>query len=210
MDNDISKTDNILPAADFFPVTMDYITVNPDSWGDWERLRGRPFRRAVLVDGRGVLVYDNGAVKAADGGLWLAGSPEDGITGDNARELGQKFRERARQEFLAGLGDAAGVDSGGFGFAAAGLKAWRDIGRAQYALAADAERGRSSTEAAKFIGRAAGFLGDDDKGGDNGGITIQISGGAAADLLAALARRGPGGSGAAGAGSSGLVLGDGD
>lgn len=174
-----------LPGADVFPVVRDTVRIVADSWGDWERIKGRPFRRAVLDDGRRVLVYDNGAVKGADnGGSWIVASPEHGITGDNARDHHKLRREKAERAFLAGIADGQGLPAS----LDAAFSGWQRIAAAQYKLAVDHSRGRTSTEAAKFIGRTAGFIEDrSGRGGGDSGMTLHLGNDVAqrlADILA--------------------------
>jgi hypothetical protein len=108
----------------------------------------------VKIKGEDREVYrlSNGTLQCAKTGHFLS-PPDDEhkpITQANAREMQARRYELAREAATDGLARLK-PEAGAYG-------AWSDIVEQQAMLAKDKERGRSSTEAARFTGRAVGFL----------------------------------------------------
>jgi len=155
-----------------------------------------------LVDGKQARQLPNGAILAIDTGKIVAnpaasGQPgaTSGITTENHRDIREKlFERRLQSQLAAGSGMAKGTMTAGE------LQAWEKIAAAQAGLALDVERGRASTEAARFLGAATGFLAADARRDTDGGqppaLRLDLSPAAVDGLLALVAAwRGAAGSG---------------
>ena len=115
-------------------------------------------------------VLKNGAVYDLDKGRIVAnpGGGTTAITQANATELINSRWERYRNSAVEGLAAAGAVNNR--------VDAWAWIVEKQAGLAADVEKGRSSTEAARFVGSAVGAMPDRGSAGANsGGDNVNIS-----------------------------------
>lgn len=143
----------------------------------------------ILDDGTEAWYYpEHDMIKAKDTGYII--KPPPSLFRDNpeqARAIAKSRWEQAREAAAAGL-----VETG----AALGLntpteyKMWGLIAGKQAELALDISRGRSSTEAARFVGTAAGFFRDKDQSGADlagAGAVLALSPEVAARLVAKLA-----------------------
>ena len=101
-----------------------------------------------------LVVYKNGAVYDRSKGRIVAnpGGGTTAITQANTSEMARLRAEKYREAAAEGLARAKG--SGG-----APMAGWSHIVEKQSELAVDTEKGRSSTEAARFVGAAVGILG---------------------------------------------------
>ena len=111
-----------------------------------EMIAAQPERYQVLANGA---VYDHGVkhiVKAPPAELQTFTNQE------NARQAITSRWVAAQEAAITGLARVGGSDSA--------LAAWSNITERQGDLAQLIEKGRSSTEAARFVGQATGFLRD--------------------------------------------------
>lgn len=83
--------------------------------------------------------------------------------------------ELAKKAARRGMEKAGGVNIQNVGKRVSALDVWSEVIEAQTRLAMDVESGRSSTEAAKFVGRAADLLQDDRSSGQSGGQGMQLT-----------------------------------
>ena len=120
----------------------------------------------VLKNGAG---YANGRIAYGPG---TYGPNPTAITKENTQLFHQRRLEKAVQAASQGMVKALP------GNGKTEFDAWVEINRAQTALAMSQERGRASTEAAKFVGNAARLLPDrrraDNDNGTGDKITVQI------------------------------------
>lgn len=91
------------------------------------------------------------------------------ITSENARELWERRYELAREAAAQAIASAPGNVSGNV------LGGWKTIVAAQVMLAQRIEAGRASTEAAKFIARAADLIPDARQQAGNTQNNVQIN-----------------------------------
>ena len=110
-----------------------------------------------------VIVMANGTWKDKTTGRFLPGvKPTTAIQNrSQALELTRARWDKARDAAELGLTRLSGDSA---------YAAWADIVENQAKMAADAEKGRSSTEAAKFVGHVTGFVADRRQ---NDGIFVQ-------------------------------------
>src|SRR3990167_1443945 len=137
----------------------------------------------------GVIVASNGAWLDAETGKFSpGGKPRTAIkTTSQAVALANLRWQRAAAAATTGLKRLSNKQSA--------LHAWSKIVEHQGGLAMDPKAKRSSTEAARFVGQATGFLRDRQSGGEPPatGATMQISsevGLAIAEMLASRQREG--------------------
>ena len=121
--------------------------------------------------GANVKVLANGAVYDLDAGRIVAMAPGGGSTGITQANTGEMARLRAekyRRSAAAGLARIHPSNTP--------IAAWSYIVEKQSELATMIDKGRSSTEAARFVGGAIGILGSGGAAGANsGGDTVNIS-----------------------------------
>jgi hypothetical protein len=137
-----------------------------------EMIAAQPERYRELANGA---IYDNEA-----GHIVKAPPPEkQTITQANAREYHALAAQKRLEAQLAARAGIAGLVK-----TKSDLDAWQVINRKQGRLATMIEKGRSSTEAARFVGYATGFLSDDRTNNlANDGITVQIGADIARQLV---------------------------
>ncbi len=143
-----------------------------------EIARANPERYRILRNGA---VYDLQAGR-------IAGNPPGGTATAITPETSQAMhRRRAELRIQAQAAARSGVATlaGGSEY-----KAWAEIARAQAKLALDTDKGRSSTEAARFVGQAAGFLASPGSDHTPEPGTSVISDGFMQDVMAILERHG--------------------
>jgi hypothetical protein len=102
-----------------------------------------------------LITLKNGAVYDRSKGRIVAnppGGPSTAISQSNTDDMRRLRAEKYRQAAAAGLGRVPGGPG-------SPVAAWGWLIEKQAALAADIEKGRSSTEAARFVGTAIGVLG---------------------------------------------------
>jgi len=140
----------------------DYSLQQPEAIGDTSQALALP------LDGRGeppphVKVLRNGAWYDTQRNRIVANPPGGPSTGIKTQSQGvalatrrRQLAQEAAQAAIAEYGKAPGDLYGG----------WRTIVRAQTGLALDVDKGRSSTEAARFVGSAAGFLSEVGRAGE--------------------------------------------
>ena len=124
----------------------------------------------VVPAGQNVKILKNGAVYDLDKGRIVAnpGGGTTAITQANATELINSRWERYRNSAVEGLAAAGAVNNR--------VDAWAWIVEKQAGLAADPDRGRASTEAARFVGSAVGAMPERGAAGANsGGDNVNIS-----------------------------------
>jgi hypothetical protein len=133
--------------------------------------------------GKNGVVYDHELKRFAAN---PAGGPSTGIKSQSQAAALASTRwqmvERAQLAARRGLADLSGTKSS--------LAAWASIVREQAELAKDTERGRHSTEAARFVGQATGFLADRRGNTDpeQAGATLHLSNSALSQVLDAIAQ----------------------
>jgi hypothetical protein len=100
-------------------------------------------------------VLKNGALADPSTGRFVTtpGGGKKAITPANTGEMARLRAEKYRQAAAAGLARSVGGAGG------KPVAAWSHIVEKQSELAVDTEKGRSSTEAARFVGAAVGILG---------------------------------------------------
>ena len=103
-------------------------------------------------------VLANGAIADVKTGVIIRGAP---LSSSQARAIAKKRWEKAQAAAIRGLRHASGSDSA--------LQAWSDLIGEQYKLAMNIDAARASTEAARFVGQAAGFLVDRRQAAGNSG-----------------------------------------
>ena len=110
----------------------------------------------VSQDTSGLRVLKNGALADPETGRIVAnpGGGKSAITPANTSEFAKLRAERYRQAAVAGMRRAASASGAGTSGAA-----WGYIVEKQSELATMIDKGRSSTEAARFVGSAIGVLG---------------------------------------------------
>jgi len=177
----------------FDPTTVTTLAMvralSPEHRRIWEDLRYTLAN--IPADKReGLRVYDNGAIARAEGGIApIVANPSGGmaaITPANSADLRAQLwagKIEAKMAARQGIQLASSSESESAG--------WRHIVTKQATLAADTARGRVSTEAAKFVGAAADYLGadHDQQAPGSARLTLDIPGEALAALAQALAGR---------------------
>lgn len=100
------------------------------------------------------IILSNGAAKDPVTGHFLPGYRPKSVISDRTQAvaMAKKRWENARKAVSSALKEQSGGPTP--------YHALQEITKAQYDLATDAEKGRASTEAAKFIFRAGDFLPD--------------------------------------------------
>ena len=144
--------------------------------------------QSFVVDGEAYKMLPNGAVHGVREARIVA-NPNGGLTAitpANSSDVRSKlFERRIQSKLAAGRGMAQGTMTAGE------LEAWERINAAQASLAVDTDRGRASTEAARFVGAAAGFLSPDTRYDDQpagpAGVRIELSDEAVDGLIALVA-----------------------
>ena len=111
-----------------------------------ELIERDPERYRITANGSTQDLKTGRIVKAPPPGQNTFDDPE------RAREAARTRIERARAAAHAGLRNASHVGT-------TALETWSKIVEAQARLAMDGKRGRDSTNAAKFVGTAAGYTG---------------------------------------------------
>lgn len=114
------------------------------------------------------------------------------FTSETARQLAHKRWDAARQAAAKGLA-AAAAEKGLR--VASGEEAWGEVVKIRAGFALDPGSGRTGTDAARFVGQAAGYIGAQADDEQAPGARIDISTDALIALAAALADRNGGESG---------------
>lgn len=180
----MSDSDSFVPASpgEFGKVDIssgDIVTVYPD-------------RESCIAAGGRYYWIKSGAVKDIVPPSPFVRSPARAgrvLSSARARSMQEKRFTNAVKAARAGLRDLPGANN-------SSLRAWARIVEAQGKLALDASKGRDSTQAARFVGKAADFIptGHDSggPGGDSPGLRVDLSPDLAMELLQVLAelRRG--------------------
>lgn len=150
----------------------------PDKYAAFRGPDGR-----LVADGTVLREWANGTIVDVASNKIVQAPPKDrqGINSTTAREFHQLYREKAIKAAMQGLidGTTAKTPHGG----------WRTIVAAQARLAADESKARSSTEAARFVGQATGFMtGPGARGQEmpQSGAALLMSSDVAAELLRLL------------------------
>ena len=130
----------------------------------YEIAEQNPERYQILKNGA---IYDHsvGHIKAIPGGGYKA------ITKANSSELRKSWEDQKIKAAIAaqtGMTMAVGSDNQ--------FDAWSRVNEEQTKLAIDTSKGQTSTKAAEFVGKAAGFLSDRRSNQDNPAQTnVQIN-----------------------------------
>lgn len=137
-----------------------------------------PVVKGYTIDGLRYKQLSSGAVYDMQVGRIVAKVPSDvDITQANSSDMRSRYilkTQRVAREAIASGALRPGQHKGFYG-------GWHSIILSQAELAQDKRQGRSSTEAARFLMRAAGL--DALEGPAGGGVTVQIGSEAAAKLL---------------------------
>ena len=129
----------------------------------------------------------NGVIQDKTNGRFVAapGGGENAITPARSSDMHKLAAEKRIKAELA-----AGAGLGRITLSGSELAAWSDIVENQGRLALDTKKGQTSTKAAEFVGKAAGFLSDRRSSGDNSTTnnTLNLVGDAFIDRLVDIIR----------------------
>jgi len=111
----------------------------------------------------GVWLYSDGAQRHADGRLAKQHPQAVTFNADNASAYAHRKHELAREHAAAGLLRAVQANEQGYHDTAPA--AWGVVVEKQTELALAIDTGRDSTQAAKFVGQATGYVGQQEPAG---------------------------------------------
>ncbi len=191
---DVSDVEVKLPPEDFMPDTGPYeVTWTDEEWKPPGKGAKAAKRKGVVEDGREVMVYENGSIKEVETGHFLKPGHTFATPGMATKAINARW-EQAREAAIEGL-IAAYMESGSMMPPKSGnsleMAAWAAIVASRAAIAMDRERGREGTDAARFVGQAAGLLAgkNEGQGQDSGSMRWELTGRVALEALKMLEER---------------------